>query len=367
MTSIKKRAAVFLDFENLYSTLKNGLEQGRGDYGQSPSIDFGHFVEHINEKYGQLDNSDFIVAANFSHYNQQLGGLNRLAKVVGVDSFEPRQARNLAQSSPGKKHVIENYSDMALAFLAGAHVARTPADAYFFVTGDKAFAAVATMIQDVYQKQVAFIFPNPASAGMALVEGFTWYDFKDTQPSLTIGTNETEIGGMQTEPKPVDPFLELRGHISNLRREFCSAIPISLVKALMVTENPQKLIDQARTNGVLDIWQTPDGVTCVSLQEERMVGKVVPIDLRPYLDVLGLLLLNIKEIGGEQQKVLSRADWRTKIRENSQFSNSEAKKLVDLLFSTAILRDGSTNKPALKPERAFTFINQAMDHIMLPW
>ena len=90
MRIASNRVAIFMDYENLISTLKHKSQKGNGDFGVSSPINFEAFANYISANFGSLEKSDFIVAANFAHYNQQLGGLNRIATLIDVDSFEAR-------------------------------------------------------------------------------------------------------------------------------------------------------------------------------------------------------------------------------------------------------------------------------------
>jgi NYN domain len=246
------RVALFVDFENLYTSLKRGLRKGSEDFGESPPIDFDALVAFVQAAYGNLDRNDFIVAANFTHYNAQIGGLSRLARLVEVDSFEPRQVRSQEQNTPGKRYVIKNYSDMVLAFQAGAHVSTNPADIYIFITGDKAFAAVASAIQGQYKKKVLFIFPNSENAAQILRERFEWISFEDTQPELEALDERPQEKENEIAP---DSFAALRTIISTLRREFSSGLPADLVLAMLENKGGQKFIDRARSEEVVDLWQ----------------------------------------------------------------------------------------------------------------
>ena len=142
------RVALFLDFENLYATLKRRTKGPEHPYGLSPKLDFERLVAYIEEHYGTLAPEDFIVVANFSHYNPQIGGLNRVATVINAQSFMHPRVRRQRQRSPGKRWVIQNYADMRLAFELGRHVSTRPV--YFGLVN----AAVLALAYDRAAKRV---------------------------------------------------------------------------------------------------------------------------------------------------------------------------------------------------------------------
>lgn len=355
------RIALFLDFENLYSTLKSKTSRGIGDFGESPKIDFEYLVEYIHLNYGILEAEDFIVAANFSHYNRQLGGLNRYATALETDSFEPRAIRKRTQRSSGKKHVIRNYADMALAFEAGRHIETRPADFYLFITGDAAFAAVATLIRENYKKQVEFILPDPDSAYL-LRELFPCRPFAEFQPEPETHAALTEEDPDE-EPDSVQPFRDLLETLIFLRRELSTAIPADLIKAILGPSTSQRLLDHARSERLIDLWENETGQVCVSLREERIVGKIVKMGTRPAVQVASQVLY-ISAAASEQINLpMSRANWRKRIRTDGGFSNAEAKFWLEQLFSHYILKDGHSELGQLKPTKVVGFIRAAEEHL----
>ena len=249
------RAALFIDFENLYQTLKDLSRQGRGDFGESPKIDFEYLAAQIQDQYGALEQDDFIVAGNFSHYNQQLGGLNRVATIVNTDSFLPRPVRKQDQKTPGKRYVIRNYADMVLAFEVGRHLETHPADIYIFVAGDAAFSAVGRMVQEKYGKPVEFILPN-FRRGRVLKALFTCHSFSDFQPTITPQMPEAAMAPAEEE-ETLTPTDEIVEWVRMLRRELSTAIPAGLVQALLRPSRAQPLLDRGKTTAAPGEIRTP--------------------------------------------------------------------------------------------------------------
>jgi hypothetical protein len=362
MTAKEIRAALFVDFENLYATLKRKLRQGEGDFGISPYLDFEYLVEYIHTHFGQLLVEDFIVAANFAHYNQQIGGLNHLATLIKVDSFEPRSARSQDQHSPGKRHVIPNYSDMVLAFEAGRHVMANPADIYLFVTGDASFAAIASAIHDTFHRQVVFILPDIDSAAQILKERFTCLPFVETQPEK----NDEEEGKIEAEindlVETADPFTGLLLIIKTLRREFSSAIPVELVKAMLGPSSTQPLLEHARSREKIDLWESERGVACISLREERVVGKIIKMEARSSIVTCARLLYIAALTSQNLKQPIGTAEWRKLLKENGHFSNAEAKLWVERLFEKGILHHGQMGDLKLGLDAVISFIRAVEQH-----
>lgn len=341
------RAAVFLDFENLVSTSKNLSRRGVGDYGSSPELDFAAFVQHVESQYGSLVKEDFIAAANFSHYNAQLGGLNRWATLLEVDSFEPRSVRQQEQTSAGKRHVIQQYADMALAFAAGIHAARQPADVYIFITGDKSFAAVAAAIRDQFQKQVVFFLPDPnQSASVTLKERFLCFPFSAAQPEPAAVEPEPA-----PEPTPVpaleNPSNQVKPLVTYLRSELRTAIPADLVRAVLGPAGAQKLLDRARSEEQIDLWHNEQGVECVSSRAERLFGKLQIMESRPSVVEAARILLAVASAGESRQPPGTRADWRRCLKESAGLSNTAAKQWLERLLEHGILRDRAITRPLI--------------------
>jgi hypothetical protein len=356
------RAALFVDFENLYATLKRKLHQGEGDFGVAPYIDFEYLVEYIQAHFGRLAIEDFIVAANFAHYNQQLGGLNRLATLVKVDSFEPRQVRSHEQHSPGKRHVIPNFSDMALAFETGQHIIASPADVYIFVTGDASFAAIASAIRDSFHRQVVFLLPDIDSAAQVLKERFTCLPFIEAQPDKRGADGSAEIPASDEQSEPDDPFVALLTIIKTLRREFSTAIPVDLIKAMLGPTTTQRQLEHARSTEKVDLWESEGGVACISLREERVVGKIIKMEPRQSIVTCARLLYGVAQASLNLKQPIGMAEWRKILKENAHFSNAEAKLWVERLFEKNILKHGQMGALNLGLETVLSFVREVEQH-----
>lgn len=350
------RVAVFLDFENLVSSYKNQTRRGVGDYGTTPDLDFTAFIEHIESNYGSLTKEDFVAAANFSHYNNQLGGLNRYATLLEVDSFEPRAVRQLEQSSAGKRHVIEQYADMVLAFEVGRHVAIQPADIYIFITGDKSFAALADAIRGYYQKQVVFFLPDPdRSASLTLKEQFLCLPFEVTQPR-EIKLEEPVVVLPSIEQELENPSNRVKPLVTHFREALRTAIPADLLRAELGPSKAQKLLDRARSEEQIDLWINEQGVECVSSRGERLYGKIQIMDSRPAVIETARVVLAVAKAAESGQTPASRADWRRHVKEAANLSNTAAKQWLELLLEHGILRDHALTKPQINQTNLITLI-----------
>lgn len=354
--------ALFVDLENLISTIKHQSQTGIGDFGTQASINFEALIYYIEKQFGDIGKENFFVIANFTHYNQQLGGLNRLATLINVDSFDSREVRSKQQHTPGKRHVIQNYSDMALAFQAGVHIATSPADIYIFVTGDAAFAAVATLIQVHYKRQVHFILPDENKAAAILKERFLYTPFSETQPAPRMEPKnavENEIiEKVIDQPAANDPVEIIRDAVTKLRLEFTVAIPSALIRSFLGTQTAQKILDRARTEEVIDLWTGKNDIEFISLQKERMFGKIVEMPSRKGIEQAARVLLAVTEIANQTERPASRSDWRKRLRELLKFSNAESKKWLDLLLAAGILRDERIQRPDITLDSIIPFIHQ---------
>ena len=358
--------ALFVDLENLISTIKHQSQKGIGDFGTQASIDFEALTQYIEKQFGSVNKENFFVIANFAHYNQQLGGLNRMATLINVDSFEAREVRSKHQHSPGKRYVIQNYSDMAIAFQAGIHLANSPADIYIFITGDAAFAAVASMIQERYKRQVHFILPDENKAA-AILKRFLCIPFSETQPeriqqrSISEKKDETSTGIPETPSK--QNTRTIQDAVAQLRIEFRTAIPTMLIRSLIGPKTAQKQLDRARTEEVIDLWtkenETGDSNEFISLQKERLYGKIIEMDTRPGLLQASNILFSIAQTAEQTQKPASRSDWRKQLKQRLNISNAESKKWLDLLLTTQVLRDERIQDPDITLDSVIPFIHQA--------
>jgi len=202
-----QRVALFMDYENFHSTLQKRTSTLRHQYGFSPHLDFRQLVDFIEAHYGPLARRDFIAVANFTHYDRQKGGLNQVATLINVDSFEPRTVRRRKQKTAGgRKYVIPNYADMRLAYEVGRHVQYSPADLYILASGDKAFVAVAQALHEAgYPLYFLLADPDPlermrercshAHWPADLTHGYVlWEDWRNTVGCLAAYLLATAAG-----------------------------------------------------------------------------------------------------------------------------------------------------------------------------
>jgi len=345
------RVAFFLDYENFSSTLRSRslLEE------QPCKVDFLRLVGFIHQQYGTLQPEDFIAVANFSHYDRQKGGLNQVATIVHVDSFEVRKVRNQNQSSPGKKHVMKDFSDFRLAYEIGKHTAQHPADLYILGTGDKAFSAVGQALLE-QGFQVIFLLAHPIEAAVIIKENFKWFDYGAVVPltQIPLATQVSIPEQKVTQPKSL--IDELCEHISLLRQEFSTPIPQILIKAMYGSEKAHQLLQAAQSEGRIDIWDDPSGVACLSRREERVFNKVITSATRKEFVNRATFLYAIVKIAEKELKEPTRAEWRRALKDQGNLSVKEAKFFLNYLLEQKILIDGNLAQPQLTIERIVTFL-----------
>ena len=337
------RVALFLDFENLYNALKARTRRRdpRHPYGESPFMNFGQLVAYIEENYGTLAREDFIAVANFTHYNPQKGGLNRYATVIDAQSFMGSQVRRRRQRSGGKKWVIRNFADMRLAFEVGRHVATRPADIYILGSGDEAFTALGRTLREM-GFQVVFLVadPNGPSTDANIRAEFDLLDFRVTQHEPEP---EPEP---QPQPQAVEDEVErFCATLGDLRRRLSTGIPVRLMAALYGPQQADELIRKAQGRGLVDLWEGPTGVRCVSLQTERVLGTVQKMETREGVRRAAEVLAAVAEIAQTAPRDADRAFWRRALRQRLGVSTRAAKALLERLLALGVLRDGQMRTP----------------------
>ncbi len=337
------RVALFLDFENLYNTLKARARRRdpRHPYGESPFMDFGQLVAYIEENYGTLSREDFIAVANFTHYNPQKGGLNRYATVIDAQSFMGPQVRRRRQRSGGKKWVIRNFADMRLAFEVGRHVATRPADIYILGSGDEAFTALGRTLREM-GFEVLFLVADPdgPSTDANIRAEFDLLDFRVTQREP-----EPEAASQEPEQPEEDEVTRFCATLGDLRRQLSTGIPVRLMEALYGPQKAAELIRQAQGRGLVDLWEGPTGVRCLSLQTERVLGTVQKMETREGVRRAAEVLAAVVEIAQEAPRDADRAFWRRSLRRRLGVSAKTAKALLARLLSLGVLRDGQMRHP----------------------
>lgn len=352
-----ERVALFLDYENFHATLQKRTRTLRHRYGFSPQVDFLQLVDFIERNYGPLARRDFIAVANFTHYDPQKGGLNKVATLVGVDSFKPRSERSREQSSGGKKHVVKDYADFRLAYEIGKHVQERRADLYIIASGDGGFASVGRALERE-GVAVLFLLAAPQLAAIIIKEGFRWFDFDRTQtppePAPAAPVKETPAAPRREKAK--DEMQALQETLSALRRALSAGVPLDLLKALLPAGRAEALIRKAESQGLIDRWEAPEsGAVCVSLRSERLFGKVQPIPTRPEVAGGARQLYLIRQIAADLPEA-TRAAWRRALKNRLGLSNRQAKALLQTLFDIGILRPADLRSPRLTLETALIFL-----------
>ncbi len=360
-----RRAALFLDFENIYNALRRQMPGAQAlPYGRPPKLDFERLVRYVEGHYGRLAKEDFIVVANFSHYNAQLGGLNRVATLIDAQSFLHPHARRRRQPSPGKKWVIRNYADMRLAYEIGRHVSTRPADVYIIGSGDESFTAVGRVLRS-QGREVVFLVASVdlVAEDSNLRMEFSLFDF------ITAGAVRFEAepepedaeGPAKREEEDVERLLAL---LSRLRQTFQCGVPVMLVRALWRHETPwDEVLNQARGRGRVDLWQDPDRhITCLSRREERLYGRVHPIPVRPDVAHTARIFDALARLQRRAPRDADRAFWRRELREALALSSRKAKALLHALVDLGILRDGHLAHPRLTVETAVALARMLREH-----
>lgn len=355
----KRRVALFVDYENLHSALQKRTASASNPYGLAPRINFGVLADNIEQRYGPLNRGDFVVVANFAHYDPQKGGLNQLARLVNVDSFENRLERRQVQASPGKRHVVGNYADMRLAFEIGQHAALNPADLYLLLTGDKAFAAVAHILLEQGHR-VLFILPELDNAAMLIKDNFEWVAFADLHAAPAPAGAPTEGGATApADPPPPDEVAPLLEAVSTFRQTFSAPVPEAFVRAVLGAR-ADDLLNKANGRSKIDRWRDAAGVPCVSRREERLGGKVVVLPTRPELVSRANRLWAVARIAQAGLKEASRAQWRRALSTQADLSVNQAKTVLELLFELKILREGHLHTAYLTLPQALAFMHRPL-------
>ncbi len=338
------RVALFLDFENFYTTLKRRNVGRGGPFGTSPHLDFEQLVAYIEENYGTLNPEDFIAVANFTHYNPQIGGLNRVARVIDAQSFLSRSARQRRFGrGKGKRFVIRDFADMRLAFEVGQHVATRPADIYMLGSGDEAFTAIGRTLQEM-GFPVVFLVADPESEAVDhnIRAEFDLLDFAVTQRAP-----EPEPEPAEEAPSPAAAADDVQTLVSALRREFSTAIPVALIEALLGPAQATEQLRKAQGEGLIDLWESPARVPCVSLQSERLFGKVQIMESRGDLVEAARVLQAVQRIAAQAPVGADRVYWRRALRDTLGLSNRQAKALLQRLLHLGVLRDGHMKHPRI--------------------
>ncbi|NPA06054.1 MAG: NYN domain-containing protein [Chloroflexi bacterium] len=342
-----RRVALFLDFENLYTTLKNRTAGHRNPYGFSPRMNFEHLVDYIESRYGTLAREDFIAVANFSHYNPQLGGLNRVATVIDAQSFMAPKVRSRRQRSPGKRWVIRDFADMRLAFEIGQHVATRPADIYILGSGDEAFTAIGRTLREMGFEVLFLVADTESSATDAnILSEFSVIDFLVTQrpEEEDEPTDETEP---ETEPETTNPHAAVVDLLTHLRRELRTGIPVDLLYALLPPGQGETLVRRAHGAGAIDLWESPEGIRCASLRSERLYDQVQPLSVREDVAEAARVFRAVADLAPTLPTHPDRATWRRALKARLGLSNRQVKRLLQRLLDAGVLLDADLAHPRL--------------------
>ncbi len=342
-----KRVALFMDYENFYTGLKD--RSGPNPHGIPPTLDFVQLVDFVERQFGHLAPEDFIVAANFSHYDPQKGGLNKVATLLDLDTFLPPGLRGRWQPWRGRHHVLKNYVDMRLALEIGRHLALRPADLYLIASGDGDFVAVAHAIQE-QKRDVYFLPPDIEKTAREIRAQFTCYD----APSIFL---KTEPALPQPEPdEPADPTETVCTLLGELRREFSVGIPLDLLKVLLPPEQATAWVKKAYGQGKIDYWAAPNmpDVQCVSLRSARLQGKIIPLATRPELAYSARVLMTLVQHSAGMTP--SHKAWRQVIKRQLGLSNKKAKQLLDDLIACGMLDAAYPRRLQIDMEKLKDFI-----------
>jgi len=350
------RCALFVDFENLYISLKRQDQDEKGSNRSTLHIDFDYLVKSIDRTYGALEPGDFFLSANLSRFGQALSGIDRYATLINLDDPGTGLTGDQKLRRTAGNFSIKNYACMTLAFEAGKHVEKNPTDFYLFVGTDASLAAIARALRDRHHRQVEFLLPAPEKATVlkALFPCRPFMDFQP-QPGKKVPSEEGAALGVISQRDPTLRLLEL---LSSLRREFSTAIPVDLLKAMLGPASSQRLLDRARTESKIDLWKNDAGIQCVSRYEERVVGKVVKMNTRPAMAQAAKILFITASASENLKLPVSRADWRKILKREGSFTNAEAKFWLEQLFEQGILKDGIRGRLKLALEDVISFVKR---------
>lgn len=350
------RVAIFMDYENFFNSLKKLNQTLKNVYGYAPKMDFQAFVDAVEREYGVVQPEDFIVVANFTHYDGQKGGLNQVATLIDVDSFEDRATRSELQNSPGKKYVIDNYADARLAYEMGIHFASRPADIYIIASGDKFFMAPAEALQ-ASGANVYFLVTDSAKTAISIKRQFHTILFSDMQPDLKMNKPKPEIKETVVEQSAEEDTVEHYCVIlTKLRRDLHSGIPSTLILSFFEAERAKKLMNKAQGEGKVDFWESDIGVQCVSLQEERLFNTVQKMGIREGLSEKSELLYLLRIAEAQNEKMETLADWRKGLLQLTDYSSREVKKWLQRLQDAGILLHYDYKKVDMSYEKVIKFI-----------
>jgi hypothetical protein len=352
MTSLgNKQAAVYMDYENFFYALQKRYAVVKSQTGFLPKMDFSQMVEYINEHIGFLQRGDFLAVGDFDKFDAQKTGINKLATLV---NFEPGKdlKRSIDVTGDEKRGSTKNLNDMRLAFEVGYHTALHPVDVYILATNDKAFTPVAQALQK-HGRQVIFILPDPDKAPGSIKDNFECLDFEMTQKRGDKGDNlSIETATKLADSDPVEPLCQA---LSSIRREFTTAVPVTMIKAIFGSVISERLLIKGQGQGRIDFWDDPAGIKCVSRSEERVVGKVIVMVCRPDFARACDLLYQIVLIA-ESGKYPTPSEWRRALQEQANLSSKEAKELFTSLIDVDILRHGDLGKARLNLTKATRFL-----------
>jgi hypothetical protein len=359
---IDYRCALFVDFENLYISIKRDYHDEKEDTRTIPHIDFEYLVKSIERSYGPLEPVDFILVANLSRYGQALSGADKYATLINLDDPAAGNSKKQKDTHPSRNYSIKNYACMMLAFEVGKHIEKVPADFYLFVGTDASLAAVARVIRDSHHRQVEFLLPNPEKTTV-LKALFHCRPFMDFQPQP--GEKASPVAGkVPAASIQTDPTKRLLYLLSSLRREFSTAIPVDLLRALLGPDSSQRLLDRARSEMKIDLWKNDAGIQCVSRYEERVVGKVVKMSTRPALVQAAKILYITTSASEKLQTPISRAEWRKTLKNEGNYSNTEAKYWLEQLFEQGILKDGAYGRLKLTLDDVVIFVKRVVEEAL---
>ncbi len=351
-----RRVALFLDFENLYTTLKNRTAGHRNPYGFSPRMNFEHLVDYIESRYGTLAREDFIAVANFSHYNPQLGGLNRVATVIDAQSFMAPKVRSRRQRSPGKRWVIRDFADMRLAFEIGQHVATRPADIYILGSGDEAFTAIGRTLREMGFEVLFLVADTESSATDAnILSEFSVIDFLVTQRPEE-DDEPTDEAEAEPEPETANPHAAVVDLLTHLRRELRTGIPVDLLYALLPPGQGEVLVRRAQGAGEIDLWESPEGIRCASLRRERLYDQVQPLSVREDVAEAARVFRAVADLAPTLPAHPDRAMWRRALKAHLGLSNRQAKHLLQRLLDAGVLHDADLAHPRLSRQTLYRWL-----------
>ena len=230
------------------------------------------------------------------------------------------------------------------------------ADTYIIASGDKFFLAPARALRE-NGAEVYFLVSDVAKTAIMIKQEFPTILFTDTQPNpkkqKESNKENDDNDALRCEETPVEEFCSL---LSSLRQGLRSGIPSQLMLSFYPFDNAKELFNKAQGKGKIDIWESENGVQCVSLQNERLYNTVQKVGIRDGLCEKSELLYMLRVAEFQNQKIETLADWRKALMQLTGYSNRETKKWLQKIQNAGILHQYALHTLDFSYENVMRFI-----------